>query len=142
MDDVAKEDSVVGHKTFCDDDGNRWHEPLRQSKADELWKQVEAARERREQLMPTEADCLRMLGDLSERLRELGWRDAIYCPKDGTPFDVIEFGSTGIHTCHYDGEWPNGHWWVHAAGDLWPSRPILFRPKADEPVRAHLEKQP
>ena len=81
--------------------------------------------------MPTLDDCLRMLGDVSQRLRELGWSDAIYCPKDGTVFDAIEFGSTGVHACHYEGEWPNGHWWIADGGDLWPSRPVMFRNRDD-----------
>ncbi len=51
----------------------------------------------------------------------------MYCPKDGTWFDAIEVGSTGIHDCHYEGTWPNGHWWVADAHDLRPSRPALFR---------------
>jgi hypothetical protein len=79
--------------------------------------------------MPTEHDALRVMARVMARLKELGWRDAIYCPKDGTAFDIIEAGSTGIHDCHYEGEWPKGSWWVHEAGDLWPSRPILFRLK-------------
>lgn len=70
-------------------------------------------------------------------LKRLGWRDAVYCPKDGSPFDAIEAGSTGIHRCHYFGEWPNGHYFVEEAGDLWPSRPILFRPC---PVRESLQE--
>lgn len=32
------------------------------------------------------------------------------------------------HRCHYQGEWPNGHWWVASDGDLWPSHPALFKP--------------
>lgn len=63
-------------------------------------------------------------------LKRLGWNDAIYCPKDGSTFLVIEPGSTGIHKAHYEGEWPKGRWWVHEAGDLWPSRPCLWKPKA------------
>lgn len=82
--------------------------------------------------MPTEAEALQVLGQAYQRLRELGWNDAIYCPKDGSSFDVIEAGSTGIHRCHYDGEWPKGSWWIEADGDLWPSRPILYRPPPGE----------
>jgi hypothetical protein len=62
-----------------------------------------------------------------QKLRALGWNDAVYCPKDGTVFETIEAGSTGIHRTHYSGQWPDGSWWVHDAGDLWPSRPTLFR---------------
>lgn len=60
-------------------------------------------------------------------LKRLGWRDAQYCPKDGREFDVIEAGSTGIHRCIYMGEWPTGTYMVLDGGDLYPSRPVLFR---------------
>ena len=89
----------------------------------------EAAKKRdaqRQELMPTEQDALNMMTDAFHRLKELGWREAMYCPKDGSTFDVIEPGSSGIHVAHYDGDWPDGSWWVHD-GDLWPSRPCLFR---------------
>ena len=113
---------IVGHATFCDDDGNRWHEPLRKSDAEEIWASVEREAAERVALMPTEEDCLKMLGRISQRFSDFGWRPAIYCPKDGRTFDVIEFGSTGIHTCHYEGKWPTGSWWIHDGGDLWPPR--------------------
>ncbi len=64
-----------------------------------------------------------------QALMLMGWQEIQYCPKDGSMFEVIEAGSTGVHDCHYQGEWPDGHWWVHSNGDLWPSRPILFRVK-------------
>jgi hypothetical protein len=87
----------------------------------------EAAKARRAAQMPTEHDCLRVMMEAYSRLKDLGWNDAIYCPKDGSTFDAIEFGSTGIHACHYEGEWPNGSWWTHEAGDLWPSRPVMHK---------------
>lgn len=87
----------------------------------------EAAKKRRAEQMPTEYDCLRVMMEAYSRLKELGWKDAIYCPKDGTVFDAIEVGLTGVHPCHYEGTWPTGSWWTHDAGDLWPSRPSLFR---------------
>jgi hypothetical protein len=77
--------------------------------------------------MPTEKEALRAMFNAYQRMRELGWREAIYCPKDGTPFQVVEAGSTGIHECSYSGEWPKGTWWIHADGDVWPSHPILYR---------------
>ena len=82
--------------------------------------------------MPDEQAAIRQLRDAYVRLEKLGWRDAIYCPKDGTTFDVIEPPSTGIHTCSYYGEWPKGSWDIHADGDLWPSRPLLYRAKQAE----------
>lgn len=89
----------------------------------------------RSALMPTEQDALNLMHDCYDRLRELGWNDAVYCPKDGTEFDAIEAGSTGIHRCYYDGEWPKGHWWIAEDGDLWPSRPILYRVSEEEKER-------
>jgi hypothetical protein len=63
--------------------------------------------------MPTERDALLQMFEARQRLEELGWRDAIYCPKDGSEFSAIEFGSTGVHLCTYSGEWPTGSWLVH-----------------------------
>lgn len=44
--------------------------------------------------MPTADDALGVLFRAYQRLQELGWRDIIYCPKDGTEFAAIE-DSTG-----------------------------------------------
>lgn len=109
---------------------------LTAAEAKALWEACEAAEAQLAADMPTDDDALRAMGRAYERLRKLGWRDAIYCPKDGSSFDVIEAGSTGIHRCHYSGIWPDGHWWIESDGDLWPSRPILFRLDPDaEAVR-------
>jgi hypothetical protein len=95
----------------------------------ELWKEIKQHKSDRAERMPDDAAALRTMLDVMERLRELGWRDAIYCPKDGTHFNAIEAGSTGIFDCYYDGEWPTGGWWIADGGELYPSRPILFKPK-------------
>lgn len=94
---------------------------------EELLRQIDAERDARAALMPTEGEALAVMFSAYQRLKELGWSEAIYCPKDGSVFDAIEAGSTGIHPCSYNGEWPKGTWWVHEEGDLWPSRPILWR---------------
>ncbi len=87
--------------------------------------------------IPDEQAALRLLADVHRRLKQLGWNDPIYCPKDGSPLDVIEIGSTGIHRARYEGEWPKGGWWIEDAGDLWPSRPTMARtarePHDEEP---------
>ncbi len=54
-----------------------------------------------------------------------GWREINYAPKDGTVFEAIEPGSTGIH----DTFWMDCSFWVPEAGDAYPSRPILWRLK-------------
>ncbi len=120
-------DDIVGHKTFSDGAGGFRHEPLTRAEGETLWARCEAAREKRAADMPDEQAALNVFGQAHERLRELGWREAIYCPKDGSSFQVIEPGSTGIHRAHYSGEWPKGSWWVEDEGDLWPSRPCLFK---------------
>jgi hypothetical protein len=78
-----------------------------------------------------EHDALQALFAAHTKLVILGWREIDYCPKDGTLFDSISAGSTGIRPCYYEGEWPNGHWWVLDGGDVWPARPILWRPNPE-----------
>ena len=114
---------VEGHKTFSNPDGSYRHEPLYQHEADAIMAQVEANDKRRKELMPDEDSAIRLLFDAYVRLKEFGWNDAIYCPKYGRVFDAIECGSTGIHPCTYQGEWPEGSWWI----DDCPSRPVLYR---------------
>ena len=106
--------------------------------AELLWRQSEANEQRKRDLMPTEESAIKAMFDGWYRLRAFGWREAIYCPKDGSTFQVIEAGSTGIHTAHYEGEWPEGTWWLNDDGDLSPSRPILFRlfPEDEEKRKA------
>lgn len=86
-------------------------------------------------LMPTEQDAIRLMHDCYTRLKKLGWNDAMYCPKDGSTFDAIEVGSTGIFPTHYSGEWPDGHWWAEDGGDLWPAKPCLYRVSEEEKAR-------
>jgi hypothetical protein len=77
----------------------------------------------------TETDCLHMAYAAWSRLRELGWQDITYCPKDGSLFLSISAGSTGIHETYYEGEWPDGSWWVNDGGDTWPAHPTMWKPK-------------
>lgn len=126
-------DDVVGHKTFATGQLNELgfpelkHEPLTRAEAEEMFKAADAAKAKRAADMPTEQDAIMAMWSAYQRLKELGWRNAVYCPKDGSVFNVIEAGSTGIHKCSYDGDWPNGVYWIHADGDLCPSNPILFK---------------
>jgi len=62
------------------------------------------------------------------RLKDMGWNDIMYCPKDGTNFLSVCPGSTGIFRSRYMGDWPKGGWWVEDGGDLWPERPCLWKP--------------
>lgn len=101
---------------------------------DELMAKVDAANKVRAEAMPTEFDALRAMFEAWQRLKELGWSEASYCPKDGSEFSSIEAGSTGIHRSRYVGEWPSGHFETYD-GDVWISHPILWRPrKPDDPI--------
>ncbi len=124
------DDPIVGHKTFHD--GH--HEPLRKAEADSLQAAVDAGKARRAEQMPDEKTAIHAMWEAWMRLKDLGWNEAIYCPKDGSEFKAIEAGSTGIHRCRYDGDWPTGHWWIIGDDDLYPSRPVLFR-LPDPPVQ-------
>lgn len=123
---------VVGHKTLQGEDGRLYHEPLRRHEAEALLAHVEAEQGRREALMPDEQAARKLFFDAWLRLRDFGWREACYCPKDGRTFDVIEAGSSGVHACSYEGEWPTGRYWVHGEDDLYPSHPTLFRERSED----------
>lgn len=99
---------------------------------DRLTAALEARGAARAALMPTEDDALRLMFEAWQRLRDLGWREINYCPKDGSSFDAIEPGSTGVHRTRYQGEWPSGGWLAEDGGDLWPARPCLYRPTEAE----------
>lgn len=99
------DDPVVGHKTRFDGS----HEPLLKSEADAIMVSVRNAKQKRRKSMPTTQTALAVLCEAKERLKELGWRNGAYCPKDGTSFAVCEFGSTGMWKGFYCGKWPDGH---------------------------------
>lgn len=87
------------------------------------------ARRRSADLMPDEQSAQRVLYMAWERLKDFGWNDPVYCPKDGTEFDVIELGSTGVFSGRYIGEWPKGIWETMDDRDVYPSsrQPAMFR---------------
>lgn len=124
---------IVGHKTFdtgeiCPETGFPLlrHEPLTRDEAAKTLEAIDKAKAKRAADMPDEKAALNTMFYGWYRLKELGWSEAIYCPKDGTHFQAIEAGSTGIHDCNYIGEWPDGTWWLYD-GDICPSRPVLFK---------------
>lgn len=125
-----------GHATL--EDGT--HVPLTKEDADALWKASEEAEAKSAKDMPETSDAIQVMQRGCSRLRDLGWREAQYCPKDGTPFAVIEYGSTGIFEAWYNGDWPDGRiyccdYFIHPHG-------MLFKPLADltEVERAKLDE--
>ncbi|MGB6054635.1 MAG: hypothetical protein WBG17_05285 [Burkholderiaceae bacterium] len=91
-----------------------------------MWR--DAAKRQKDWRDKGEVVLLQTAVDAYYGLQALGWRDITYCPKDGTTFLAIQAGSAGVFPCRYQGEWPTGSWWIEDAGDLWPVRPILFKP--------------
>lgn len=89
---------------------------------------AECAKTQRDWRTEDEKAHLKVIGVACGKLRELGWNDIIYCPKDGSWFLAICAGSTGVFPCCYRGEWPTGGWWIADAGDEWPAYPTLWRP--------------
>lgn len=121
-------DDVIGFACPMDGTGCK---PLTREVGEALWQQAKASEEKRAKDMPTEQDALQAMFSAYQRLRELGWKEAMYCPKDGSVFDAIEVGSTGIHECIYQGEWPDGCWWSYD-GEMWPMSPCLYRLKINQ----------
>lgn len=122
-------DPIVGHKTMKDGT----HLPLLKSEADAILAKSDRRTAERAERMPDERSAINAMFDAWLRLKELGWREAKYCPKDGTSFDVIEPGSTGIHPCHYSGRWPTGYFMVGADIDEYgPGQPVLFKLRPED----------
>lgn len=128
-------DDIVGHKTIWDEAAVQCrHEPLRRDEADAILAHADAAKAKREADMPDERSAIEAMWSAFQRLRELGWREAMYCPKDGSNFLVIEAGSTGIHPAFYSGEWPTGHTMTGEGEWCGPGHPILFKLTPDAQV--------
>ncbi len=89
---------------------------------------AEAQQKARAEAMPTEEAALGIMHDAFLRLQDLGWKEAQYCPKNGETCQFIVCGSTGVFRGFYSGEWPKGTWLIEDAADLWPDRPVLFKP--------------
>ena len=105
--------------------------PFTKEEAQALVELARLQQAERAERLPDVETALTVMTQAWHRLRELGWREAMYCPKDGSMFEVIEAGSSGIHVAYYHGEWPNG-WWIADEGDSWPSHPILWRPITEQ----------
>jgi len=133
---VESPNDIVGHKTFatgeiCPETGfpAMRHEPLTRAEANAMWARAERCQEARAMTMPTEQDALHSMFDAWQRLKELGWREGKYCPRDGTVFHTIELGSTGIFDGDCRGEWPHCTWTTYDETDAYPSSqaPALFK---------------
>jgi hypothetical protein len=129
-------DEIVGHMTFDTGEIDETtgfpllrHEPLTRAMADALWELAEAREVKRAADMPDEQSAIDAMFNAWLRLKELGWREGMYSPRDGSMFKVIELGSTGIFDCSCRGEWPDCMWTIYDGHDAYPSSspPSLFK---------------
>lgn len=95
-----------------------------QEQAEAIFAEIRRTDAEREAEMPDTKAALHRAHVARERLKSTGWREGIYCPKDGSKFALVEWGSTGIHAGHYIGEWPTGHIYcgdflMHPQGVMW-----------------------
>ncbi len=135
-------DDIVGHRTF--DTGEiepttgvpvLRHEPSRCADTGHTMLARAAAQENVERI-PDEQGAIFAIWRGYQRLKELGWNDACYCPKDGSQFFVIEPGSISIHKAHFDGAF-----WVAKSGNLWPSQPILFKRSSEAQAKEDARRE-
>jgi hypothetical protein len=70
--------------------------PLSADEAKGMWEAIERSAADRAERIPTSLVALKILSEAKDRMRELGWRDGRYCPRDGRQFAVCEIGSTGM----------------------------------------------
>ena len=100
-----------------------------QEQAAAIFEALKERDEERAARLPDHRAALDQASVARERLKALGWRDGIYCPKDGSAFALIEWGSTGVHLGHYMGEWPEGD--IYCGDFLVPPQAVMFKPIAD-----------
>ena len=102
-------------------------------KGDDIWSNLrahwdESAERERPQREAVAHPAMEQVNRLVADMRNSGWRVATDCPKDGTMFWAWDPLNTLPYHCNYQGEWPKGSWWAYMDGDVWPARPVLFRP--------------
>jgi hypothetical protein len=81
-----------GHMTQSDGT----HVLLTEDEAANITRLAHQQQEKRATDMPDATSALSVICNAMQRMRELGWKEAKYCPKDGSAFAVCEFGSSGI----------------------------------------------
>lgn len=69
---------------------------LTSDQAKSMWEQCEKADRDRAEKYHDSAACLDAMLSAECRLKQLGWRNGRYCPRDGNAFAVCQVGSTGM----------------------------------------------
>jgi hypothetical protein len=96
-----------------------------QEQAEAIFAAIKRSDAEREAAMPDTQAALHHASVGQERLRKLGWSEGIYCPKDGTRFAMVMWGSTGVHAGHYMGKWPDGH--IYSGDFLYRPEGIMWK---------------
>ena len=114
-----------GHKTMSDGS----HVALSADEAKALWERIENEKNERASKLPDSLACLSAISQAKNRMRELGWREGVYCPRNGETFAVSQIGSTGM----WSGHWSPGidqlsHGFVIAADSAMNPQTTFFKP--------------
>lgn len=109
------------HGSMTMADGSRV--ALSADEAKSLWDSIEKATAERAVRLPDAHACLAAMSSASSRMKELGWRESTYCPRDGSLFAVCEIGSTGMWTANFSGEYI-----IYADCVKKPGRHMFFKP--------------
>jgi hypothetical protein len=109
---MTEEKEYSGSMTAMD--GTRVMLTPAQAKA--MWEDCERIDAERAKTYPDSLACLRAMSSAEERLKQLGWRDGRYCPRDGSTFATCQVGSTGM--------W-KGFWSPDSGSDAFPQGYII-----------------
>ncbi len=85
--------------------------------------------------MPDDKAAIAQMFEAYRRLRELGWQPINASPQDGSSFQAIEIGSTGIFDAYYVGDWPDGDFFVDDGTEADIGHPVMFRRYPEDEAR-------
>lgn len=97
-----------------------------EDQAKAIFEAIKERDEDRAARLPDHRAALDQASVARERLKALGWRDGVYCPKNGKEFALIQWGSTGVHLGWYTGEWPTGS--IYCGDFLVEPQAVMFKP--------------
>lgn len=109
---MTEEKEYSGSMTASD--GTRVMLTPEQAKA--MWEECERKDAERAKTYPDSLSCLRAMSSAEERLKQLGWRNGRYCPRDGSTFATCQVGSTGM--------W-EGFWSPDSGSEVFPQGYII-----------------
>lgn len=89
----------------------------------EILREADAQQQARAEQFPDEQSVIRMMVQCRLRLEELGWRSALYAPRDGSHFLAITPGYAGPSEC----TWLGSGFFVADGNDWWPTTPSHFK---------------